>query len=83
MKKVKTEYVAIVNGDKYVIFSPDISRINPHTVLGCVLYEGSAHSSLYYNEGNYSKEELESAGYGIVDEIVKVDTYTEETTIYK
>jgi hypothetical protein len=83
MKKVSTEYVArLVGGGEYCIFAPDLSRIDPNGVLGCVVYEDKNSCSLYYNEGGFTPQELERAGYRIVDEIFQLDTYEEETNIY-
>ena len=82
MNKVKTEYVAILkDGQTLPILMPDISRIDSDGVLACVAYDD--HCSLYYNEGGFTPQELERAGYHIVKEVIQEDTYIEETSVYK
>ena len=82
MNKVKTSYVAILtDGQRLPILMSDISRIDSDGVLACVAY--GDHCSLYYNEGGFTPQELERAGYHIVKEVVQEDTYIDEKTVYK
>ena len=83
MKKIKTNYAVVVSdgGKYYITHSPELSKINPNVALACTVYENSGYCHLYYNDGCFSKDELEKSGYKIVEKILQVDTYVEEKEI--
>ena len=86
MKKVETKYQVFVEGHHfpYLCIMPDMDRIQKgmiqKRILACVTYD-NGRCALYYNEGNYPKEELQKAGYAIVSKLQKVEVYEKVSEI--
>ena len=75
------KYYAVVNGIRYNILLFDQDRIKGHVPFA-VINKNANNCSIYYNENDYSEEELIKSGYAVIDMIEEVDILGSRHILY-